>query len=81
MSKIESYPGLVFETPGVTIVDSRAMDWEESDYVPGSVRRVLARDEDGEPIVLQRWLPPARICHPWPSQRLGVITQGKSRMR
>jgi RNA-directed DNA polymerase len=30
---------------------------------------------------IQRWLPPARICHPWPSQRLGVITQGKSRMR
>jgi group II intron reverse transcriptase/maturase len=30
---------------------------------------------------IQRWLPPARICHPWPAQRLGVITQGKSRMR
>lgn len=28
-----------------------------------------------------RWLPAPRICHPWPSQRLGVITQGKSRMR
>jgi group II intron reverse transcriptase/maturase len=30
---------------------------------------------------IQRWLPPARICQPWPSQRLAVITQGKSRMR
>jgi len=30
---------------------------------------------------LVRWLPPARICHPWPLQRLGVVTQGKSRMR
>ncbi len=30
---------------------------------------------------IQRWLPPARICHPYPAQRLGVITQGKSRMR
>jgi hypothetical protein len=30
---------------------------------------------------LVRWLPPARICHPWPFQRLGVVTQGKSRMR
>ncbi len=30
---------------------------------------------------IQRWLPPARICHPWPNQRLGVATQGKSRMR
>jgi group II intron reverse transcriptase/maturase len=30
---------------------------------------------------LDRWLPPARICHPWPSQRLAFITQGRSRMR
>jgi group II intron reverse transcriptase/maturase len=31
--------------------------------------------------LIDRWLPPARICHPWPSQRLAFITQGKSRMR
>jgi group II intron reverse transcriptase/maturase len=31
--------------------------------------------------IIDRWLPPARICHPYPLQRLGVITQGKSRMR
>ena len=30
---------------------------------------------------LRRWLPPAHICHPQPLVRLGVITQGKSRMR
>jgi len=30
---------------------------------------------------LARWLPPARICHPYPAVRLAVITQGKSRMR
>src|SRR5580692_6680735 len=30
---------------------------------------------------VHRWLPPPPICHPWPSQRLGVTTQGKSRMR
>ncbi len=30
---------------------------------------------------LDHWLPPARICHPWPSQRLAFITQGRSRMR
>ena len=30
---------------------------------------------------VQRWLPPARICHPWPGQRLRVTTRGKSRMR
>jgi len=28
-----------------------------------------------------RWLPPVRICHPSPLVRLGVVTQGKSRMR
>jgi len=28
-----------------------------------------------------RWLPPARICHPYPNVRFAVITQGKSRMR
>jgi len=30
---------------------------------------------------IQRWLPPARICHPWPSARFAVTTQGKIRMR
>ena len=28
-----------------------------------------------------RWLPTPRICHPYPSQRFAVTTQGKSRMR
>jgi hypothetical protein len=27
---------------------------------------------------IDRWLPPARICHPDPSQRLFVITRGRS---
>jgi group II intron reverse transcriptase/maturase len=31
--------------------------------------------------IIDRWLPPARICHPYPLQRLGVVTQGRSRMR
>jgi group II intron reverse transcriptase/maturase len=30
---------------------------------------------------ITRWLPRPRICHPWPSQRLGVITQGRSPVR
>lgn len=30
---------------------------------------------------IDRWLPPARICHPYPLVRFGVVTQGKSRMR
>jgi group II intron reverse transcriptase/maturase len=31
--------------------------------------------------LLKRWLPPARVCHPYPLERLGVTTRGKSRMR
>lgn len=28
-----------------------------------------------------RWIPPARICHPYPNQRLHVMTQGRSPVR
>jgi group II intron reverse transcriptase/maturase len=28
-----------------------------------------------------RWIPPVRICHPYPLVRFGVVTQGRSRMR
>ncbi len=31
--------------------------------------------------IIDRWLPPARILHPWPEQRFAVMTQGRSRMR
>jgi hypothetical protein len=31
--------------------------------------------------LMRRWLPPPRICHPYPFVRLGVTTQGGSRMR
>jgi group II intron reverse transcriptase/maturase len=30
---------------------------------------------------IDRWLPPAHICHPIPMRRLGVATRGRSRMR
>jgi hypothetical protein len=30
---------------------------------------------------ITRWLPPARICHPSPLVRLGVVTQGRRRMQ
>ena len=29
----------------------------------------------------RRWLPPVRICHPYPLHRFAVTTQGKSRVR
>jgi hypothetical protein len=28
-----------------------------------------------------RWIPPLRICHPYPLVRFGVVTRGGSRMR
>jgi group II intron reverse transcriptase/maturase len=31
--------------------------------------------------LVARWLPPVRILHPWPQQRLTVITRGKSPVR
>ncbi|MBI4705494.1 MAG: hypothetical protein HY744_30745 [Deltaproteobacteria bacterium] len=31
--------------------------------------------------LIDRWLPPARICHPWPNERLAVMTRGKSPVR
>ena len=31
--------------------------------------------------LVSRWLPIPRICHPYPLVRLGVVTQGGSRMR
>jgi group II intron reverse transcriptase/maturase len=30
---------------------------------------------------VDRWIPPPRICHPWPSARFDVTTRGRSRMR
>jgi len=50
--------------------------------------RVLRRRSQGNHLpwrrmwpLLTTWLPAARICHPYPSQRLRVTTQGGSRMR
>jgi RNA-directed DNA polymerase len=31
--------------------------------------------------LMARWLPVPHICHPYPNQRLALLTQGKSRMR
>ena len=31
--------------------------------------------------LIQRWIPKARIQHPWPEERFDVNTRGKSRVR
>jgi group II intron reverse transcriptase/maturase len=50
--------------------------------------RVLRRRSQGNHLpwrrmrpVIAQWLPHAHICHPYPLERLGVTTQGGSRMR
>jgi RNA-directed DNA polymerase len=50
--------------------------------------RVLRKRSQGNHLPMRRalprlmaWLPRPRICHPYPLVRLGVITQGGSRMR
>ena len=32
-------------------------------------------------VLVNRWLPPPRICHPWPWNRFDARTRGKSRVR
>jgi RNA-directed DNA polymerase len=51
-------------------------------------RTVLRRRSQGNHLpwrrmgrFIARWFPPARVCHPYPLVRLGVFTQGGSRMR
>jgi RNA-directed DNA polymerase len=51
-------------------------------------RRMLARRSQRARLtwtqmsrLIARWLPPARVCHPYPSVRFAVTTQGKNRMR
>jgi group II intron reverse transcriptase/maturase len=50
--------------------------------------RTLCRRSQGKHLrwkrmyrIVDHWLPRARICHPYPHQRLIVTTQGKSRVR
>ena len=51
-------------------------------------RRVLSRRSQRAQVnwtrlrrLAARWLPRVRVCHPWPSVRFAVMTQGRSRMR
>jgi group II intron reverse transcriptase/maturase len=51
-------------------------------------RRTLRRRSQKHRLTVQRfwrymdrWLPPARVCHPYPWARFGVITQGRSPVR
>jgi uncharacterized cupin superfamily protein len=54
--------GLVRGRGGLTLLDSRAMAWEDFGGIPGGGKqKVLARDDDGAPSVYLTWSPPGAI--------------------
>lgn len=61
--------GVVIDRPDLRIVDTREMEWEDSDYLPGALKKRAAIDDEGEGIVLMRWLPAGKgPVRPSPSQ-------------
>lgn len=49
--------GVVLDRPDVTVLDTREMAWEGTDWVlPRALQRVLARDAEGDGVVYQRFL-------------------------
>jgi len=64
-------PSLYAFARGITRLWWRVLARRSQRHVPWHrMRRYVAR-----------WIPPARICHPYPLVRFGVVTQGGSRMR
>jgi len=49
-----SAPGVLLSTPVLTLLDTREMTWEPSSYMPQALAKPLARDCDGEPVVIMR---------------------------
>jgi hypothetical protein len=50
--------GTVIDAERVSVIDTREAEWERSDaFMPRSLRQVLARDQDGDPVITLRWLP------------------------
>ena len=66
-----NYPPLFAFARGVSRLWWRVLARRSQRHLPWHrMRRYIAR-----------WVPPVRICHPSPLVRLGVVTQGGSRMR
>lgn len=80
---------VVLETPGVRILDTRALDWEPHPAVQGARRKVLSRDADGRPVVMLTWFPPGmrhvpRVADPhWKDDvaEYGYVLSGELPMR
>jgi hypothetical protein len=49
---------VVLENPGLKILDTRAMEWEEHPGKTGIWWKVLLRDANGDPVVSLQWAPP-----------------------
>lgn len=49
--------GVVRQRPDVTILDTRAMRWEDHPGIPGGRWKVLSRDSSGVPLIMLNWLP------------------------
>lgn len=67
-SGLGSGPHVIVDRPGVRVLDTRALQWQPSPEAPGARQRVLSRDADGLPTVLEVWYPPGRLCGrttPW----------------
>ncbi len=58
--------GVVLDRPDVTVLDTRAMAWEEFEGLAGARIKVLSRDDQGEPAVFLVWLPPGRLISELP---------------
>jgi hypothetical protein len=45
------------ETPGLTVTDTRSLDWQAADwFLPSAIRNPLSLDEDGDAIISMGWL-------------------------
>lgn len=59
---------IIVDRPGVHVVDTRSVPWEPSPEAPGARQRVLSRNADDIPTVLEVWYPPGRFIGrttPW----------------
>ena len=46
--------GVILDADDLTVLDTRAVPWEPSDYRPGALAKTLARDEQGDGTIMFR---------------------------
>ena len=60
-TEVPSSDHVIVRRLGVSVLDTRAIPWELSPEAPGARQRVLSRDADNLPTVVEVWYPPARL--------------------